>query len=190
MKKIVDAFSEIEAKQSVLLGNIKNLHLKTATTITKIFQLKNSLKRLEVKERNNLSIKFEILYITAELWFSGRVISVIRRKEKIFSAPILQVDINIVLELADNGRNQTDWDASFICLSAHGIGSVRIYYLPVTFIVNPERTALRNSPRTIFFLARLRIYWKRNASAFKRKPKPTRQRNSLLSTEATMREIN
>ena len=57
--KIVDAFSEIQVKQLILLGNIKKLYFESETTINKISIKKNTQKRfIQVKETDKPNIKF------------------------------------------------------------------------------------------------------------------------------------
>ncbi len=58
-EKIVDAFSEIQAKQLILLGNIKNLHFETDNNITNFSINKNPQKKIYRGSRGRQS-KYQI----------------------------------------------------------------------------------------------------------------------------------
>ena len=145
-EKIVEAFSEIQAKQLILLGNIKNLHFETEKNISKFSIKKNPQKRfIEVKEDDNPSIKFRYFTPTNKVTIPVEVIQSLEGKEKDIFSNGSQVDINIVLELAENGQIKPIEDAKLYLFYPLQINSGFRFIIHSYFIVNPERTALRDS---------------------------------------------
>ena len=153
-EKIVEAFSEIQAKQLILLGNIKNLHFETDNNISKFSIKKNPQKRfIEVKEDDNPSIKFRYFTPTNKVTIPVEVIQSLEGKEKDIFSNGSQVDINVVLELAENGQIKPIEDAKLYLFYPLQINSGFRFIIHSYFIVNPERTALRDSPLNDFLLA-------------------------------------
>lgn len=153
-EKIVAAFSEIQAKQLILLGNIKNLHFETENNITNFSIKKNPQKRfIEVKEDDNPSIKFRYFTPTNKVQIPKKVIDSLEGKEKDIFSNGSAVDINIVLELADNGQIKPIEEAKLYLFYPLQINSGFRFIIHSYFIVNPERTALRDSPLNDFLLA-------------------------------------
>jgi hypothetical protein len=152
-ENIVEAFSEIQAKQLVLLGNIKYLHFETENNISK-FSIKNhSQKRfIEVKEDDNPSIKFRYFTPSNKITIPTEVIQSLEGKEKDIFSSGSQVDINIVLELGDNGQIKPIEEAKLYLFYPLQINSGFRFIIHSYFIVNPERTALRDSPLNDFLL--------------------------------------
>lgn len=152
-EKIVEAFSEIQAKQLILLGNIKNLHFETENNITKFSIKKNPQKRfIEVKEDDNSTIKFRYFTPNNKVQIPKEVIESLEGKEKDIFSNGSQVDINVVLELADNGQIKPIEDAKLYLFYPLQINSGFRFIIHSYFIVNPERTALRDSPLNDFLL--------------------------------------
>ena len=153
-EKIVDAFSEIQAKQLILLGNIKNLHFETKNNNTNFLINKNPQKRLiEVQENDNTSIKFRYFIPTNKVLIPENVVHSLEGKEKDIFSKGSNVDINIVLELADNGQFKPIDDAKLYLFYPLQISSGFRFIIHSYFIVNPERTALRDSPLNNFLLS-------------------------------------
>jgi len=152
-KIIIDAFSEIKAKQLILLGNIKNLQFESETTRTQFSIFKNPQKRfIEVKENDNPSIKFRYFTPNTKVVIPKEVIQSLEGKEKDIFSNSSQVDINIVLELAENGQFKPIEDAKLYLFYPLQISSGFRFIVHSYFIVNPERTALRDSHLNNFLL--------------------------------------
>ncbi|MCX6233123.1 MAG: DUF3883 domain-containing protein [Bacteroidetes bacterium] len=150
---IIDAFSEIKAKQLILLGNIKSLQFESETTRTQFSINKNPQKRfIEVKEDDNPSIKFRYFTPNNKVVIPKEVIQSLEGKEKDIFSSSSQVDINIVLELAENGQFKPIEDAKLYLFYPLQISSGFRFIIHSYFIVNPERTALRDSHLNNFLL--------------------------------------
>lgn len=153
-EKIVEAFSEIQAKQLILLGNIKNLHFETENNITKFSIKKNPQKRfIEVKEDDNPTIKFRYFTPHNKVQIPKAVVESLEGKEKDIFSNASQVDINVVLELAENGQIKPIEDAKLYLFYPLQINSGFRFIIHSYFIVNPERTALRDSSLNEFLLS-------------------------------------
>jgi hypothetical protein len=153
-EKIVNAFSEIQAKQLILLGNIKNLHFETANNITNFSISKNPQKRfIEVQEDDNPIIKFRYFIPTDKVFIPEEVIQSLEGKENDIFRNGSNVDINIVIEIADNGQVKPIEDAKLYLFYPLQISSGFRFIIHSYFIVNPERTALRDSPLNNFLLS-------------------------------------
>jgi hypothetical protein len=150
---IVEAFSEIQAKQLILLGNIKNLNFESENNITNFSIKKNLQKRfIEVKEDDNPSVKFRYFTPTNKVQIPNNVIDLLEGKEKDIFSKGSAVDINIVLELAENGQIKPIEEAKLYLFYPLQINSGFRFIIHSYFIVNPERTALRNSPLNDYLL--------------------------------------
>ena len=153
-EKIVDAFSEIQAKQLILLGNIKNLHFETENNITNFSINKNQQKRfIEVQEDDNASIKFKYFTPTNKVLIPEKVVQLLEGKEKDIFSNGSNIDINIVLEITENGQIKPIEDAKLYLFYPLQISSGFRFIIHSYFIVNPERTALRDSPLNNYLLS-------------------------------------
>jgi len=153
-ERIVAAFCEIQAKQLVLLGNIKTLHFKTGNNIRKFSIKKNSQKRvIEVQVNETSSINFKYFTPANKITIPTEIIQSLEGKEKDIFSNGSQVDINIILELAENGQIKTIEDAKLYLFYPLQINSGFRFIIHSYFIVNPERTALRDSSLNNFLLA-------------------------------------
>lgn len=152
-KKVVEAFSEIQAKQLILLGNIKNLHFETENYLIKFSINKNlQKKQIEVIKDNSPGIKFKYYTPSNKVVIPTEVIDSLEGKEKVIFRSGSNVDINIVLELEDNGQIKQIDDAKLYLFYPLQINSGFRFIIHSYFIVNPERTALRDSLLNKFLL--------------------------------------
>lgn len=153
-EKIVEAFYEIQAKQLILLGNIKNLNFKTASNNNINFSIhKNPQKKfIEVIGNENKSEKFRYFIPKNRIQIPKEVIDTLEGTEKEIFNSGSSVDINLVVELADNGQFQPIEDAKLYLFYPLQINSGFRFIIHSYFIVNPERTALRESPLNDFLL--------------------------------------
>jgi len=137
-----------------LLGNIKNLHFKTGSTVTNYSINRNSQKRfIEVKENDTPSIKFKYFTPKNKVSIPKEVVESLDGKEKDIFTKSSQVDINIVLELSENGQFKPIENAKLYLFYPLQISSGFRFIIHSYFIVNPERTALRDSLLNIFLLS-------------------------------------
>lgn len=144
--KIIHAFSEIQAKQLVLLGNIKQLRFESQNKTTEITIKKNLQKSLiEVDETDKPGVKFKYFTPSSRVVIPESVIQSLEDKEKDIFSKSSYVDINIVMELADNGQIKPIDDAKLYLFYPLEISSGFRFIIHSYFIVNPERTALRDS---------------------------------------------
>lgn len=150
-EKIIEAFSEIQAKQLILLGNIEKLHFTSANYIKK-FTIKKTPERrfIEVQEDDNSILKFKYFTPRNKIIIPEPVIQLLSGKEKKIFSNSSSVDINIVLEIAENGQIKSIDDAKLYLFYPLQISSGFRFIIHSYFIVNPERTALRNSPLNDF----------------------------------------
>ncbi|MBL0033618.1 MAG: hypothetical protein IPP27_16135 [Bacteroidetes bacterium] len=136
------------------MGNIKNLHFETESYITNFSIYKNPQKRfIEVKEDDNQSIKFRYFTPTDKVLIPKKVVQSLEGKEKDIFGNGSNVDINIVIEIADNGQIKPIEDAKLYLFYPLQISSGFRFIIHSYFIVNPERTALRDSPLNNFLLS-------------------------------------
>ena len=152
-ESIVDAFLKIQSKQLILLGNIKKLQFKTESNTFNFLIKKNSQKKfIEVKENDNPLIKFKYFTPTTKIQIPQEVIDSLEGKEKDIFVNGSAIDINVVLELLDNRQIKPIEDAKLYLFYPLQINSGFRFIIHSYFIVNPERTALRNSPLNEFLL--------------------------------------
>lgn len=153
-EKIVDDFLEIQSKQLVLLGNIKNLNFKSDSTVVNYSINKNPQKCfIEVKRNDDQTTKYKYFTPGHKVSIPKEVVALLDGKEKDIFNKSSYVDISIVLELSDNGQFNSIEDAKLYLFYPLLISSGFRFIIHSYFIVNPERTALRDSPLNIFLLS-------------------------------------
>jgi hypothetical protein len=152
--EIVNAFSEIQPKQLILLGYIKKLHFKSETTVIKFLIEKNKEKKIiEVKENDKLTISYKYFTPIKKVVIPAEIISSLDGKEKEIFKSGSSVDINIVLELTKNNHIKPIDKAKLYLFYPLQISSGFRFIIHSYFIVNPERTALRDSTLNDFLLS-------------------------------------
>ncbi|MDQ8013384.1 MAG: DUF3883 domain-containing protein [Flavobacterium nitrogenifigens] len=154
-EKIVEAFSEIQARQLLLLGNIKNLYFTTANNNNTSFSInKNSAKKIiEVTKNDNELAKFKYFTPKNKFEIPQEIINGLEGKEKEIFSNSSSVDINLILELTEHGQIQPIIDAKLYLFYPLQFNSGFRFIIHSYFIVNPERTALRESPLNDFLLS-------------------------------------
>jgi hypothetical protein len=99
-EKILGAFSEIQIRQLILLGNIKTLSFEYEDHLKRYTIDKNPQKKIiEVKEDDKLSLKFKYFTPDHKVVIPDHVIQALEGKEKELFANSSAVDISIVMEL-------------------------------------------------------------------------------------------
>jgi hypothetical protein len=148
--EIIEAFSEIRPKQLILLGNIKSLHFES---VTKFSLTKNSKKNIiEVKENEQQINKYKYFAPKEKVIIPKEILSSLDGKEKEIFENGSAIDVNIVLELTKNNRVKTIDEAKLYLFYPLQISSGFRFIIHSYFIVNPERTALRDSKINEFLL--------------------------------------
>ena len=152
-EKVVVDFRKIEAKQLVLLGNIKGLHFDTKNNnIDFIINKDVENKLIEVKENDKPSVKYRYFIPDNKVEIPEEKIKSLEGKEKDIFSKSPYVDISIVLELGDKEQIKPIENAKLYLFYPLLINSGFKFIIHSYFIVNPERTALRNNPLNDFLL--------------------------------------
>lgn len=152
-EKIIGDFSEIQAKQLLLLGNIQTLKFESEQSISVFSIRKNPQKHfIEVKE-NDIVSKFKYFVPNNKIEIPTDLINSLEGKEKEIFNNSTFVDVNIVLELAENGQINPIQEAKLYLFYPLQITSGFRFIIHSYFIVNPERTALRESKLNDFLLS-------------------------------------
>ncbi len=152
-EKIINDFSEIQAKQLILLGNIQTLKFESEQNASTFSIKKNPQKHsIEVTEDNDTS-KFKYYTPANKVEIPKEVIQSLDGKEKEIFSNSAFVDVNIVLALADNGQINPIDDAKLYLFYPLQITSGFRFIIHSYFIVNPERTTLRESKLNDFLLS-------------------------------------
>ncbi len=148
---IIDSFSEIRPKQLILLGNIKSLHFKSITKFTLNRNINN--QTIEVKE-NELPIhKYKYFAPNKKILIPKEILSSLEGREKEIFENSSLIDLTIVLELTEKKRIKIINEAKLYLFYPLQISSGFRFIIHSYFIVNPERTALRDSKLNNFILS-------------------------------------
>jgi len=130
------------------------LNFKSETTVTKFLIKKNPKKQsIEVKEDDKFITKYKYFTPNKKVIIPQEVISSLEGKEKEIFESGSSVDVNIVLELSKNNRVKPIDDAKLYLFYPLQISSGFRFIIHSYFIVNPERTALRDSTLNDFLLS-------------------------------------
>jgi hypothetical protein len=156
---IVADFKKIHPRQLILLGNIKQLNFKSSFAL-KYYQInKNPQKHfIEVREDDKSSAKFRYYEPKSKVLLPKEVVQSLEGREKEIFINSSQVDINIVLELSDNGQVNPIVDAKLYLFYPLDITSGFRFIIHSYFIVNPERKSLRESPLNDYLLTAIGNY--------------------------------
>jgi len=155
-EKIINDFKKIESKQLILLGYIKNLEFHSEEISSKyvINQLPGQQK-LEVIKNDSEIFLYKNFSPIERITIPNEVIESLEGKEKELFKNSSQVDIKVVISLNENGQIQTIDDANLYLFYPLQISSGFRFLIHSYFIVNPERTALRESPLNDFLLKKI-----------------------------------
>lgn len=158
-EKIISDFSDIQAKQLVLLGNIKALHFHSETQ-SKTYHINNNYQKrlVEISDVNKSIAKFKYYTPKDRVNVPDSVINSLEGKEKEIFGNETEIDISIVLELSDAGHIKPIIDSKLYLFYPLQISSGFRFIIHSYFIVNPERTALRSSPLNDFLLKEIGIF--------------------------------
>ena len=155
-EEIIEAFTEINAKQLILLGNIRNLQFRSENYNKQFTITKDTKKKyIDVKEDDGLSSKFRYFTPKEKAIIPSDVIHTLEGKERELFKENSSIDISIVLELDDRKQIIPFSDSKLYLFYPLQISSGFRFIIHSYFIVNPERTALRNSPLNNFLLEKI-----------------------------------
>jgi hypothetical protein len=150
--KITSKFSEIEAKQLILLGNIKTLEFESEK-LKSVFSITKTPAKNHIEVRENDDVKgFKYYFPSNKIEIPIDVVNSLEGKEKEIFKDNAFAEVNIVLELGDNGQIQPVDNAKLYLFYPLQITSGFRFIIHSYFIVNPERTALRSSKLNDFLL--------------------------------------
>jgi Protein NO VEIN, C-terminal len=149
--RIIDDFNKIQAEQLVLLGNIKNLEFKSESKLTTFSIKKDQSKHyIEVRKNEDEIHRFRNYSPSEKFTVPKEIIESLEGKEKDIFSNTPQIDVNIVLELNNKGQINSIDNAKLYLFYPLEFNSGFRFIIHSYFIVNPERTALRNSPLNSF----------------------------------------
>jgi hypothetical protein len=153
-RNIINDFSKIKAEQLILLGNIQTLKFESEQNNT-LFSIKKEPHKhfIEVKKDDKSIHKFKYFIPDNKIEIPEQIIQSLEGKEKDIFSNSAFVDVNIVLELSETGQIKPMEDAKLYLFYPLQINSGFRFIIHSYFLVNPERTALRNSPFNNFLLA-------------------------------------
>ncbi len=150
---IIASFSKINARQLILLGNIKKLTFVSDTINKSISIHKNHQKKLiEVKETDHLNSKYRYFSPSQKIVIPNKIVDLLEGKEKDIFSKDSHIDINIVIDLENNNKIKIIENSKLYLFYPLNISSGFRFIIHSYFIVNPERTALRKSPLNDFLL--------------------------------------
>lgn len=150
---IIAAFLKINARQLILLGNIRKLAFTSHTVNKSISIHKDERKKLiEVIETDQPDYKYRYFSPSQKIVIPDAVIESLEGKEKEIFSKNSHIDINIVIDLEHNNRIKIIEDSKLYLFYPLKISSGFRFIIHSYFIVNPERTALRDSPLNKFLL--------------------------------------
>lgn len=153
--KVIRDFCQIGVEQLVLLGNLRLLELRSKDRNIKYYLNKNNQRNfVEVKTegKKTETTKFRVYSPKEPTVVPQNVVSQLEGKEKRIFSSGGSVDISVCLEISDAGHFQPVEKAKLYLFYPLKISSGFRFLIHSYFIVNPERTALRNSPLNDFLL--------------------------------------
>ncbi|KAA2215618.1 DUF3883 domain-containing protein [Chryseobacterium sediminis] len=154
VEKITDDFSEIKEKQLILLGNIRTLRLESEQIVSIFSIIKNTAQHSISVTNNDKTTKFKYYSPISKVEIPKKVVQSLEGKEKeIFKSSF--VDINIVLEISEIGQINPIEDAKLYLFYPLHITSGFRFIIHSYFIVNPERTMLRESKLNDYLLSEI-----------------------------------
>ncbi|WP_139418884.1 DUF3883 domain-containing protein [Chryseobacterium mulctrae] len=153
---IADAFVEIQPQQLILLGHIKYLKfLSNSRDISYSIQKNPSKNLIEIQTNDSLNFKYKYFTPSKPIYIPEDVLETLDGKEKDVFGKRSGLDINIVLEVNRLGQITIVRDAKLFLFYPLEISSGFRFIIHSYFIVNPERTSLRDSAVNNFLLTEI-----------------------------------
>ena len=158
-QKLLESFLEIKAEQLILLGNIRNLQFITSENRINYSINKNVPKKIiEVREGENSWKKYKYFTPINNVVIPDDVINILEGKEKEIFNKGSKIDINIVLEVGPYGQLLPIENSKLYLFYPLKISSGFRFIIHSYFIVNPERTSLRESLLNKFLLTEIGVF--------------------------------
>lgn len=158
-ERICGDFSKIKVRQLVLLGNIRKVDFVSPAQRI-IYNIQKDIQKnlLVVDNGNQILNRFRYYIPYGKTFIPDDILRNLEGKEKKIYSNSTSIDIHIVLEL--NKRNQfiPDEDAKLYLFYPLDIRSGFRFIIHSYFLVNPERTRLRNSPLNRYLLRKIGEY--------------------------------
>lgn len=151
---LFQSFKSIQPKQIVLLGNLEKkitFESKNHFLEYRISEFKNR-NRLEIKTNSEELYQFKKFEPATRVFLPSKLISNLEGKEKELYSKSSAIDISIVFQLNKKSQITPIEDAKLYLFYPLQIASGFQFIIHSYFIVNPERTALRNSPLNDYLL--------------------------------------
>ncbi len=158
-ERICGDFSKIKVRQLVLLGNIRKVDfVSPAQRIIYNIQKDTQKKLLVVDNGNQILNRFRYYIPDEKTFIPGDILKNLEGKEKEIYSNSASIDIHIVLELDKKNQFIPDEDAKLYLFYPLDIRSGFRFIIHSYFLVNPERTRLRNSPLNRYLLRKIGEY--------------------------------
>jgi hypothetical protein len=158
-ERICRDFSEIKVRQLVLLGNIRKVDFVSPTQRI-IYNIQKDAQKnlLVVDDGDEILNRFRYYVPNEKTFIPGDILKSLEGKEKEIYSNSTSVDIHIVLELDKKNQFVPDEDAKLYLFYPLDIRSGFRFIIHSYFLVNPERTRLRNSPLNQYLLRKIGEY--------------------------------
>ncbi|HCE4530484.1 TPA: DUF3883 domain-containing protein [Vibrio parahaemolyticus] len=141
---IVDAFNKIGHRQLVLLGNINQLIFQSTDKTTKL-EISKYKDTVSVHGEDGENSKFRFYSPSKKITLPKELINSLSKKEKEVFSSSTSIDVSVVIELNDKGHCNPVDDSKLYVFYPLQLSSGFRFIIHSYFVVNPERTSLRDS---------------------------------------------
>ncbi|MGC9460340.1 sacsin N-terminal ATP-binding-like domain-containing protein, partial [Vibrio genomosp. F10] len=141
---IVDAFNKIGHRQLVLLGNINQLFFQSENKTTKL-EISKHKDTVSVLSGDGENSKFRFYSPSQKITLPKELVNSLPKKEKEVFSSSTAIDVSVVIELNDKGHCNPVDDSKLYVFYPLKLSSGFRFIIHSYFVVNPERTALRDS---------------------------------------------
>lgn len=158
-KKIYEDFNKIEVRQLILLGNIRRIKF-LAQNYQILYNIQKDHKRnlLEIDNGTKILNRFRYYIPDEKIVIPNHILGNLTGKEKEIYSKGTAVDIHIVFELNEKKQFIPIDNAKLYLFYPLHIRSGFQFIIHSYFLVNPERTQLRNSPLNLYLLRKIGEY--------------------------------
>lgn len=158
-ERIYGDFSKIKVQQLVLLENIGKVDFVSPTQRV-IYNIKKDIQKklLVVDDGNQILNRFQYYIPNEKTFIPENILNNLEGKEKEIYSNSTSIDIHIVLELDKKNHFVPNEDAKLYLFYPLDIRSGFRFIIHSYFLVNPERTRLRNSPLNQYLLRKIGEY--------------------------------
>lgn len=158
-KRICEDFSKIKVRQLVLLGYIQKVDFASPAKRI-IYNIQKDIQKnlLVVDNGDQILNRFRYYVPNEKTFIPNDILKSLEGKEKKIYTNSTSVDIHIVLELDKKNQFIPDKDSKLYLFYPLDIRSGFRFIIHSYFLVNPERTRLRNSPLNRYLLRKIGEY--------------------------------